>query len=396
MRVFPYSSTSSPDIIPSMSSEPGEERKSASKRATFASIIVNIFLAIGQILLGFIGNSQALIADGVHTLSDLSTDTMVLYAIWHGSKEADDDHPYGHGRIETAATVFLGLLLAIVGAGIAINAALRLTEPEEILTPAPITLVMAIITILSKEGLYRYTISIANRVHSSILRANAWHHRSDAISSIIVLIGIGGSIMGLPYFDSLAAIGLGSMIIRMGVLLSWKALKELIDTALSHEEVKAIRKAISNIDGVIDLHMLRTRLMGGRALVDVHLQVDGDISVSEGHQISENVRSRVISEFESVDDVLVHIDPEDDEISRVNIDLPLRNEMSNQIHQALAGIEGAEVTEKITLHYLSGNINVDLTFPTLPGSTDESRRAMAGQVTSTPVSYTHLRAHETF
>ena len=366
-----------------MSSEPGEERKSASKRATFASIIVNIFLAIGQILLGFIGNSQALIADGVHTLSDLSTDTMVLYAIWHGSKEADDDHPYGHGRIETAATVFLGLLLAIVGAGIAINAALRLTEPEEILTPAPITLVMAIITILSKEGLYRYTISIANRVHSSILRANAWHHRSDAISSIIVLIGIGGSIMGLPYFDSLAAIGLGSMIIRMGALLSWKALKELIDTALSHEEVKAIRKAISNIDGVIDLHMLRTRLMGGRALVDVHLQVDGDISVSEGHQISENVRSRVISEFESVDDVLVHIDPEDDEISRVNIDLPLRNEMSNQIHQALAGIEGAEVTEKITLHYLSGNINVDLTFPTLPGSTEESRRAMARKVTST-------------
>ena len=383
MRVFPYSSTSSPDIIPSMSSEPGEERKSASKRATFASIIVNIFLAIGQILLGFIGNSQALIADGVHTLSDLSTDTMVLYAIWHGSKEADDDHPYGHGRIETAATVFLGLLLAIVGAGIAINAALRLTEPEEILTPAPITLVMAIITILSKEGLYRYTISIANRVHSSILRANAWHHRSDAISSIIVLIGIGGSIMGLPYFDSLAAIGLGSMIIRMGALLSWKALKELIDTALSHEEVKAIRKAISNIDGVIDLHMLRTRLMGGRALVDVHLQVDGDISVSEGHQISENVRSRVISEFESVDDVLVHIDPEDDEISRVNIDLPLRNEMSNQIHQALAGIEGAEETEKITLHYLSGNINVDLTFPTLPGSTEESRRAMARMVTST-------------
>lgn len=366
-----------------MNSETGEERKSASKRATFASIIVNILLSIGQIVLGVIGNSQALIADGVHTLSDLSTDILVLFAIWHGSKEADDDHPYGHGRIETAATVFLGLLLAIVGAGIAINAALGLTEPEEILTPAPITLIMAIITILSKEGLYRYTISIANRVHSNILRANAWHHRSDAISSVIVLIGIGGSIMGLPYFDSLAAIGLGSMIIRMGLLLSWKALKELIDTALSHDEVKAIRETISNIDGVIDLHMLRTRLMGGRALVDVHLQVDGDISVSEGHQISENVRSQVISDFESVDDVLVHIDPEDDEISRVKLDLPLRNEMSSQIHQAIAGIEGAELTEKITLHYLSGSINVDLTFPTLPGSTEESRRAMAHQVTTT-------------
>ncbi|MCK5359884.1 MAG: cation transporter, partial [Gammaproteobacteria bacterium] len=161
-----------------MPTESEENRKSASKRATFASIIVNILLSIGQISLGFLGNSQALIADGVHTLSDLSTDTIVLYAIWHGSKEADDDHPYGHGRIETAATVFLGLLLSLVGAGIAINAALRLTEPEQMLTPAPITLVMAVITILSKEGLYRYTIKIADRVKSNILRANAWHHRS--------------------------------------------------------------------------------------------------------------------------------------------------------------------------------------------------------------------------
>lgn len=363
-----------------MNSETGEERKSASKRATFASIIVNILLSIGQIVLGVIGNSQALIADGVHTLSDLSTDILVLFAIWHGSKEADEDHPYGHGRIETAATVFLGLLLALVGVGIAINAALRLTEPEQILTPAPITLVMAIITILSKEGLYRYTINIANRIHSSILRANAWHHRSDAISSVIVLIGIGGSLMGLPYFDALAAIGLGSMIIRMGVMLSWKALKELIDTALSLEEVDAIKKTINDIDCVVDLHMLRTRMMGGRALVDLHLQVDGDISVSEGHQISENVRARVIKKFESVDDVLVHIDPEDDETSRANIGLPLRNEMSKQINQTIATIVGAPAPEKITLHYLSGRISVDLIYTTIPGYTDEARCVLARKI----------------
>lgn len=363
-----------------MPTESEEIRKSASKRATIASIIVNIFLSIGQISLGFIGNSQALIADGVHTLSDLSTDTLVLYAIWHGSKEADDDHPYGHGRIETAATVFLGLLLAIVGVGIAINAALRLTEPEQILTPAPITLVMAVITIFSKEALYRYTINIANRVQSNILRANAWHHRSDAISSIIVLIGIGGSLLGLPYFDALAAIGLGTMIIRMGLLLSWKALQELIDTALGQEEVNAIRQTISNIDGVVDLHMLRTRLMGGRALVDVHLQVDGDISVSEGHQISENVRTQVINDLESVNDVLVHIDPENDETSKVNIDLPLRHDISNQINQAIASIEGSQAAEKITLHYLNGSVNVDLTFPTIPDTSDEQRRDMAKKI----------------
>jgi cation diffusion facilitator family transporter len=363
-----------------MQTESSEQRTIASKRATLASVAVNTVLAIGQIFLGIIGNSQALVADGVHTLSDLSTDTLVLYAIWHGSKEADADHPYGHGRIETAATVFLGLVLAVVGAGIAINAALRLTSPETILTPAPITLVMAIITILSKEGLYRYTIKIADRYASNILRANAWHHRSDAISSIIVLIGIAGSILGLPYFDALAAIGLGTMIIRMGVLLSWNALKELIDTALSQEEVEAIRHAIIDIDGVVDLHMLRTRLMGGRALVDVHLQVDGNISVSEGHQISENVRTQIIDKFESVDEVLVHIDPEDDETNKVNINLPLRSEMTSNINESIATVEGSVPAEKIILHYLRGIIDVDLTFPANMDDSDENRRATAKKI----------------
>lgn len=366
-----------------MDTEAGEQRKIAGKRATFASIIVNTLLSTGQIFLGIVGNSQALVADGIHTLSDLTTDALVLYAIWQGNKEADDDHPYGHGRIETAATVFLGLLLAFVGLAIAINAALRLTEPATILTPAPITLVMTVITIFSKEGLYRYTISIADRYKSTILRANAWHHRSDAISSIVVLIGIGGSIMGLPYFDALAAIVLGTMIIRMGLLLSWNALKELIDTALSHEEVEAIRQAIINTDGVIDLHMLRSRLMGGRALIDVHLQVDGNISVSEGHQISEYVRQRLINNFESVDEVLVHIDPENDKIIMANVDLPLRSEMTALINEAIAGIDGTTVAEKITLHYLAGSINVDLTFPTITDTTDENRQKIARKVVET-------------
>jgi len=379
-----------------MDTESSQQRKIASKRATFASIIVNTLLSVGQIFLGIVGNSQALVADGVHTLSDLSTDALVLYAIWHGSKEADDDHPYGHGRIETAATVFLGLLLAFVGAAIAINAALRLTEPATILTPAPITLLMAVITIFSKEGLYRYTIGIATRYKSTILRANAWHHRSDAISSIVVLIGIGGSIMGLPYFDSLAAIGLGTMIIRMGLLLSWNALKELIDTALSHEEVAAIRQAIVNIDGVVDLHMLRSRLMGGRALIDVHLQVDGNISVSEGHQISEFVRQRLINDFESVDEVLVHIDPEDDKVSMANVDLPLRSEMTTLINEAIAGIDGSTAAEKITLHYLEGSINVDLTFPTIANTTDEKRQMIARKVVETLHQHPNIGSIEVF
>lgn len=359
-----------------------DQRTAASNRATLASVAVNIVLAIGQVTLGVIGNSQALIADGVHTLSDLSTDGLVLFAIWHGAQDADEEHPYGHGRIETVATVFLGLLLAAVGAGIAISAALRLGDPASLLTPAPITLLMALVTVVSKEGLYRYTIHIARRYRSNILRANAWHHRSDAISSVVVLIGIGGSLLGLPYFDALAAIGLGVMIIRMGVVLTWQAVKELIDTALEQEEVEAIRQAICGIDGVVDMHLLRTRSMGGRALVDVHLQVNDDISVSEGHQISETVRTRLIREFESVDDVMVHIDPEDDETQRANMSLPMREEMTVRITDAIADLLGGRRPEKVILHYLGGAIHIDLLLPMLPGVADEERRRLAAAISA--------------
>jgi cation diffusion facilitator family transporter len=359
-------------------------------------MLVNTLLAIGQVGLGLIGNSQALVADGFHTLSDLSTDVLVLYAIMHGAKEADEDHPYGHGRIETAGTVFLGLLLAMVGVGIAVNAALRLSNPASIQTPGLMTLVMAAVTIVSKEGLYRYTIHIADLYQSNILRANAWHHRSDAISSIVVLIGIGGSILGLAYFDALAAIGLGVMIIRMGLVLSWGGIKELIDTSLEAEDVAAIRRCITDIDGVVGLHMLRTRMMGGQALVDVHLQVDGDISVSEGHQISETVRQRVISDFDSVHDVLVHIDPENDEVYTADVNLPLRHEVTADINRLIHQIRGVPAPEKITLHYLRGVIDVELVLPMSTDFPDLERRRLAQQVTDCLAARPHIGTVEIF
>ena len=373
-----------------MPTDTSNQRSAASKRATYVSMLVNTLLAFGQIGLGLVGNSQALVADGFHTLSDLSTDALVLYAIMHGAKEADEDHPYGHGRIETAATVFLGLLLAIVGIGIAINAALRLGDPASIQTPAVMTLFMAGITIISKESLYRYTIRIADRFQSNILRANAWHHRSDAISSIVVLIGIGGSIMGLTYFDALAAIGLGMMIIRMGVMLSWDALKELIDTSLEAEDVAAIRQCITDIDGVVGLHMLRSRMMGGKALVDVHLQVSGDISVSEGHQISETVRQHVIQDFDAVDDVLVHIDPEDDEMYASDVNLPLRKHITQDINRIISQTTGAQAVEKLTLHYLRGVIHVELVLPMAMGVPDAERQRLSRQINEAMSELPHI------
>ena len=186
--------------------EPGDvtdathpQRYHASKRVTLVGIIVNVVVASMQIVLGVMGNSQALVADGIHTISDVSTDGIVLFALRHGSKAADEAHPYGHSRIETAATAGIGVALIAVALGISINAGRRLMDPEHLAIPAAYTLVAVIVTIVCKEGLYRYAIHVARKYRSKLLRANAWHYRSDAISSVIVLIGIAGSLIGFRY-----------------------------------------------------------------------------------------------------------------------------------------------------------------------------------------------------
>lgn len=340
-----------------------QTRYAASRRVTRISILVNVCLSAAQVTMGIVGRSQALLADGVHTLSDIVTDMMVLLALKQGNKGADDEHPYGHGRIETAVTVLLGMALIGVAVGIALNAGLRLATSTRTLGPSPFTLAVALVTIASKEGLFRYTLHIAKRVRSNLLRANAWHHRSDAISSVIVLLGIGGTLAGVPHLDAIAAVGVAMMIAKIGWELGWNAVKELVDTALDAEEVDRIKQIILSVDGVHSLHFLRTRRTGGQALVDVHILVDGTISVSEGHQISEGVSQRLIAEMDSVTDVLVHIDPEDDENTTPNAGLPLRQQLMDSLRARFAHIPAARRIENITLHYLEGKIDVELVLP---------------------------------
>jgi len=336
------------------------ERYLASRRVTRIGIIVNAALATAQFVLGFAGRSQALVADGVHTLSDIITDLMVLFALKHGAKEADEEHPYGHGRIETAVTVALGALLVAVAIGIALNAGLRLADLDKVPRPSAFTLIAVLATILAKEGLYRYTVLVATRYRSNLLRANAWHHRSDAISSVVVLVGILGSLAGVRWFDGVAAIGVGMMVAKVGWDMGWNAIKELIDTALDAEDVQTIRELILSVDGVKSLHLLRTRRTGGQALVDVHLMVDGRISVSEGHHISETVRALLIDRIESVTDALVHIDPEDDELYAASTGLPLRHAMLERLAAVFDGLLPAEAIQRTTLHYLNGQVHVEL------------------------------------
>lgn len=341
--------------------DPG--RYQASQRVTLVSIVWNLILAIAQVVIGIVGNSQALVADGMHTLSDLATDFMVLYALKHGKKAADEEHPYGHARIETAVTLILGIVLFGVGAGIAVSAGMRLSTSTAFIIPAAMTLWIAIVTLAVKEGLYRYTLRTAKRYNSSMLRANAWHHRSDALSSLIVAAGIGGSLAGFAYLDSIAAMIVALMVAKIGVELSWQALSELIDTGLAPKDLAAIRAGILAVNGVRALHLLRTRRIGGQALVDVHIIVDPAISVSEGHQISEQVRRVLIAERDEVADVMVHIDIEDDVRGASTELLPLRDVLTARLNDYFKDLPEARAIEGITLHYIDGRVRVELRLP---------------------------------
>lgn len=340
-----------------------DARYGASRRVTLVSVVWNLILTVAQIVIGFVGHSQALVADGLHTLSDFITDFMVLFALKHGRKDADQEHPYGHARIETAVTMILGIMLVVVGAGIAISAGMRLASAQTFVIPSAMTLWIAVITLGAKEGLYRYTMVVADRFDSNMLRANAWHHRSDALSSLIVAAGIGGSLLGFGYLDSVAALIVALMVVKVGGELAWQSLRELVDTGLAAEDLESIRRVILSISGVKALHLLRTRRVGEQALADVHIIVDGHLSVSEGHQISEMVRAKLIREIAPLADVMVHIDTEEDVNVPSGAGLPLRDELQERLNNYFRDIPEARLIEHMTLHYLNGRIDIELLLP---------------------------------
>jgi cation diffusion facilitator family transporter len=360
---------------------PADVRFAAMRRVTLVGALINIVVSAAQITGGVFAHSQALIADGLHTLSDLVSDAVVLFAAKHGSQDADEDHPYGHRRIETLGSVFVGLALVGVAAAIGFNAAERLFNPGRLLSPQPLALAFAALAIVSKEALYHYTVHVAKRVRSSLLRANAWHHRSDVFSSLVVFAGIGGTLLGLPYLDAIAAIVVAVMIARIGWQLAASGARELIDTALDSEEVEAIRRVILATDGVSGVHMLRTRRMGGEALADVHILVNSRISVSEGHRISEAVEHRLIEEIEEMSDVTVHIDPEDDEREAACAKLPLRGELLSRLRAQWKEIPAAARLENVGLHYLDGHVHLELFLSLREMSGTEEAKQIAHELT---------------
>jgi len=334
-------------------------RYALSNRCTWISVFVNIGLTIVQVLAGIFAHSQSLIADGVHSLSDLISDFLVLIASYHSKSPADDTHPYGHGRIETAASLILGAILVLTGLGIMYGAAMKLENLGNMPPVTSLALWTAGLALLAKEGLFRYMLKVGEHLRSPMLIANAWHARSDAASSLVVAVGIAANMLGFVYADSVAAILVGFMIVRMGLMFAWEAFQELIDAGLSFEEVASIRQTLMDTQGVQNVHDLRTRKMAHRVLVDAHILVDSKISVSEGHSIAERARKRVIETHESVNNVLVHVDTEDDagygeEIPPI---FPSREELLEALSEVLNGLTEPE---QVTFHYLAGKVEADV------------------------------------
>ena len=283
-------------------------RAAAASRSTWVSVVVNIILASAQIVLGLYSRSQALVADGIHSLSDLVADGVVLFAGHHSKKDADEDHPYGHQRFETAASLIIGMILLAVGVGMLWAAFRKLESPETIQQVHAIALWVAGIALISKELLFRYMLSVAQRVKSSMLIANAWHARSDAASSLVVGLGIIGNLLGYPILDPIAALIVGFMISKMGWSFSWDALHDLMDRAADDDEVEAIRNTLLATPGVLGVHDLRSRKMGDMIVIDAHIEVEALITVEEGHAISVNARQRVMQRHRVLN-LMTHIDP---------------------------------------------------------------------------------------
>jgi cation diffusion facilitator family transporter len=339
-----------------------KKRHQVTKRVTLIGALVNGLLAFLQISSGLLGNSQALLADGVHTLSDLAGDFIVLLATSESAKAADKEHPYGHGRIETLASVLLGLILIGVGVGVGFRGFNSVISSNQI-SPEPFTLAFAIIAILSKEGLYRYTIKSSKLIHSTLLEANAWHHRSDALSSIIVLCGITAQMIGVPYMDSLAAAIVALMISIMGYKLARKALDELIDTSLESELVGNIQHTIEKKESVKDVHSLRTRSMGGQGYIDAEIRVNPRLTVSEAHHIAFSLEQQIKTEFPQVIDVGIHVDPLTEFGHHWVTGLPSREEILDRLNGQWSSNNCSDKIQEIRLHYLNSRVEIDLVLP---------------------------------
>jgi cation diffusion facilitator family transporter len=293
---------------------PKIESEKGAQSVTLVGGAVNVLLIGLKFTLGVIGNSQALIADAIHSVSDFFTDIVVLFGIWRGRKPPDEKHPFGHGRIETLATALVGIALIGTALYIGIRSALNIYSHNEY-HPTLLAIVGASISIAVKEALYHYTIYTGRRIKSPLVIANAWHHRSDAFSSIAVLLGVGFAQIkpGWHILDAYAALLVSFFIIKVGLEISAKAFHELSDAAPAPEIIKKIKACSLGVEGVKEVHDLRVRTSGGKIQLEIHIVVDGRQTVVQGHRIAKKVEACLLEEVDGLNNATIHIDPLEDE-----------------------------------------------------------------------------------
>jgi cation diffusion facilitator family transporter len=286
-------------------------RKAEIQRVTWVGLFVNLGLSAVKFAGGILGNSQAVVADAVHSLSDLSTDVAILFGVHYWTKPPDPEHPHGHRQAEAVVTLSIGLLLAAVATGLLWNAVVTLRE-QEAASPGWIAFAAALVSIISKEILYRWTAAAGQRIRSMPLMANAWHHRTDALSSIPVVVAVAGAAVEptWAFLDHLGAAVVSLFIYQAAFKIAWPTFGKLLDSGAPEEDLARIREIALATGGVRDIHGLRTRYLGCSSLaVDLHIEVDGDLSVSRGHDIAEEVKHRLVEEGPEVQDVIVHLEP---------------------------------------------------------------------------------------
>jgi cation diffusion facilitator family transporter len=290
-----------------------ESQKSA-QPITLMGAAVNVLLIALKFIMGILGNSQALIADAVHSVSDLFTDIVVLFGLHRGSKPPDDRHPFGHGRIETLATSLVGMVLIGTALLLGIRSAVNIYN-HSVYYPSALAILGASLSIFAKEALYHFTIYTGRRMKNSLVIANAWHHRSDALSSVAVLVGV-----AIAYFnpawhlmDAYAALLVSFFIIKVGLEILAKAIHELSDAAPDSEIIQQIESCALKVDGVTDIHDLRVRTSGGKIQLEIHVVVDGKQTVVEGHRIAKKVEACLLDDIDGLAAAIIHIDPMEDE-----------------------------------------------------------------------------------
>lgn len=362
-----------------------QQQQAAAQKVTWIGAALNLILGIIKIFVGQVANSTALIADGVHSLSDLLSDILIVAILRISGKGPDREHPWGHGYFETIGTTILGCLLIAVAGAMAYEGATQLFSLKELLSPEWPALLVAGISILGKEWIFRYTLSIGKKLKSDLLIANAWHSRTDALSSIIVFIGVAGAMSGFEWLDSLATVAVALLIAKIGWDLSWSSLKQLVNTALPQDEIDKYCEQIRAVDGVVNVHDFKTRMIANKKVLELHLQIHPAMSASEGHYIGQQVCKALMIDPD-IGHIIYHIDTTDDAGEQIDLPdcspLPSRQLLEPLVTDTLCSLDTDIELYRLAIFYQSTSVDLDVLIRCSQPSTLEKQGLTPNQMVS--------------